>query len=253
MNGEFGARRGLVGFLDLLGYKSVAESNSIGELVAIIRRIQETIRQSLEKRNATEQFLPSVVPRLETVSAINHVVFSDSVVVYTELPEPDRERHLQVAMFNEFCCGLVSGLFWAGLPVRGAWAFGDFFVEYDKTTHGVYLAGAPIIEAFEMSNCIDLSACVIAPSAEKVLADMKILESSSEPTIGYTRHRVPLKGNQKQEMFLLDHHRNDLHYHPDHKITRQILMQKFGDHNKRITPEVLAKINNTFTFLESSR
>jgi len=207
----------------------------------------------LEKLNATEEFLGQVVPRLENVSPINLVVFSDSILACTGFAESDRERHAEVAVFNEVCSSLVSGLFWAGLPVRGAWAFGDYFVENDKLTHGIYLAGAPIIEAYELSNCIEMSACVIAPSAEKVLAEMLILASPSELPIGYTRHRVPLKGRQKQEMFLLDHHRRDLHYHPDHKITRQIVMDKFGDHKKRITVEVLPKINNTLEFFEPSR
>ncbi len=250
---ENGARRGLVGFFDLLGYKSLAENNPIAELISVVRKIQETIKKSLEKLNATEESLGQVVPRLENYSPINHVVFSDSILAYTGLPESGRERHAQVAVFNEFCSSLVSGLFWAGLPVRGAWAFGDYFVENEKTTHGIYLAGAPIIEAYELSNCVDMSACVIAPSAEKVLAEMLILASPSELPIGYTRHRVPFKGRQKQEMFLLDHYRTDLHHHPDHKITRQILMEKFGDHKKRITIEVLPKINNTLEFFEPSR
>jgi hypothetical protein len=248
-----GARRGLVGFFDLLGYKSIAGSNTISELIAVVRTIQKTIRASLEKKNATEGLFDQVLPPLENMSSINHVVFSDSILAYTGLPESDRERHAQVAVFNEFCGSLMSGLFWAGLPVRGAWAFGDYFVENEKATHGIYLAGAPIIEAYELSNCVDMSACVIAPSAEKVLAELLNLASPSELPIGYTRHSVPLKGGQKQEMFLLDHYRADLHYHPDHKITRQILMEKFGDHKKRVTVEVLPKINNTLEFFEPSK
>jgi hypothetical protein len=250
---ENGARRGLVGFFDLLGYKSIAENNTIAELISVVRTIQKTIKESLEKLNATEEFLDQVLPPLENYSPINHVVFSDSILAYTGLSESDRERHAQAAVFNEFCSSLMSRLFWAGLPVRGAWAFGDYFVENEKATHGIYLAGAPIIEAYELSNCVDMSACVIAPSAEKVLAEMLILASPSELPIGYTRHRVPLKGGQKQEMFLLDHYRADLHYHPNHNITRQILMEKFGDHKKRITIEVLPKINNTLEFLEPSK
>lgn len=247
---ENGARRGLVGFFDLLGYKSLADNNQITELISIIRKIQEAIRKSLEKLNDTEEFLDQALPKLDNYNSINHVVFSDSILAYTGLPESDRERHAQVAVFNEFCSSLVSGLFWAGLPVRGAWAFGDYFVENDKMTHGIYVAGAPIIEAYELANCIDLSACVIAQSAEKVLAGMLILESPSEPPIGYARHRVPLKGKQNQEMFLLDHYRTGLRYHPDRKITRQILIDKFGEHKKAITENVLPKINNTLEFFE---
>jgi hypothetical protein len=248
---ENGARRGLVGFFDLLGYKSIIENNPIGEVISVVKILQETIRESLKKLNATEEFLPKVHPRLQNVSPTNHIVFSDSILVYAGFPELETEQRLQVGIFNGFCCGLISGLFWAGLPVRGAWAFGDYFVE--RTEHGIYLAGAPIIEAYEFSNCVNMSACVIAPSAERVLAEILILASPSQPPIGYTRHRVPLKGNQKQELFLLDHYRTDLHYHPDHKITRQILMEKFGDHKKRITPEVLPKINNTLEFLEARK
>jgi hypothetical protein len=246
---EAGAQCGLIGFFDLLGYKSIVQNNPIGELISVVKKIHETIRESLKRLNATEEALDQAIPRLENVSPINHVVFSDSILVYTAFPQSEKERHAQVALFNEFCSDVVSGLFWAGLPVRGAWAFGEYFVE--RTEHGIYLAGAPIVEAYELSNCIDMSACVIAPTAERVLAKMQILASSSELPVGFTHYRVPLKGNQKQEMFLLDYYARDLHYHPGRRISRQIVMQKFGDYRKHITVDVFPKINNTLEFLEA--
>src|SRR5713101_1172379 len=248
---ETGAQCGLVGFFDLLGYKSIVENNTIGELIFVVKKIQETIRESLRQLHVTEDCLSQALPSHENVGSIEHVVFSDSIFICTTYPETERELRIQAAKFNEFCSDLVSGLFWAGLPVRGALAFGDYFVE--RTEMGIFLAGAPIVEAHELSNCFDMSACVIAPSAEGVLAKMQILASSSEVQAGYTHQRVPLKGNQRQEMCLLDRYSRDLSYHPDRTISRQIVMQKFADHKKRITVEVLPKVNNTLGFLEASR
>jgi len=172
-------------------------------------------------------------------------------LVYTSFPESHGERHAQIAIFQEFCAALMSGLFWIGLPTRGAWAFGDYYVK--KTEKGIYVAGMPIVEAFEFSNCLDVAACVVAPSAEKVLTELKILDSPSN-LLGFIHFPVPIKSNQKaqrQKLFVLKHYAMDLHYNPKRIISRQILMEKFSEHNKHIGVEALSKANNTLEFLQA--
>ncbi len=79
---------------------------------------------------------------------------------------------------------------------------------------------------------------------------MLILVSSDE-LLGFIQHHVPCKGSRNQKMFLLNHYRIDLNYNPNRKISRQTVLEKFAEHNKRIGVEVLPKVNNTLEFLKA--
>ena len=237
------AERGFVGYFDLLGYKNVLTNNHINKAIEVVKLIQ----QILEK----EQERVYTAGKIVGQQFCEHIVYSDSILVYTTFPEANREQHNQIGIFHEFCAALISELFWNGLPVRGAWAFGNYYVK--RTANGIYVAGIPIVEAYEFSSCLDLAGCVIAPSAEKILSDLKILDP---PLLGIVHCPVPLKGNQnqksqKQEMFMLNHYKIDLNYNPNRKMSRQIVMQQFAEHNKSVGVEVLSKINNTLEFLKA--
>jgi hypothetical protein len=237
------AERGFVGYFDLLGYKNVLTNNHINKAIEVVKLIQRILEKEQERVYAAG--------RIVGHQFCEHIVFSDSILVYTTFPETNSEKHNQVGIFHEFCAAVISELFWNGLPVRGSWAFGNYYVK--RTANGIYVAGMPIVEAYEFSNCLDLAGCVIAPSAEKILSDMRILDP---PLLGYVHYPVPLKGSQsqkfqKQEMFLLNHYKIDLNYNPNRKISRQIVMQKFAEHNKSVGIEVLSKINNTLDFLKA--
>lgn len=232
---------GFIAYFDLLGYKNLLTNNDINKAIAVVRLIQDVLQSQQERVYQTG--------RITGQRFCDHIVYSDSILVYTAFPENNQEQHAQIAIFHEFCAGLISELFWIGLPIRGAWAFGNYYVT--KTDKGIYVAGLPIVEAYQFSNCLDVSACLIAPSAEKVLAELKILDSPSH-LLGYIHCSVPMMINQKaqkQAMFLLNHYAIDLNYNPDRKISRQVLMEKFSEHNKNIAIDALSKVNNTLVFL----
>jgi len=153
-------------------------------------------------------------------------------------------------LFAEFCAGVLNDLFWEGLPIRGAWAFGEFYI--DLQPGKVCLAGIPIVEAYEFSNCLDLAGCVIAPSAETILASKQIIDPAAERPLGFMKYSVPLKGRPKQKLFMLDHYSFDRANKRHPKISRQTVIEKFTAHNKRVSVEVLSKVNNTLEFLEAS-
>jgi hypothetical protein len=111
----------------------------------------------------------------------------------------------------------------------------------------------PIVEAYELSNCVDLAGCVVAPSAETVLAGKQILDTTTDRPLSFIKYRVPLKGHQKQELFMLDHYAFDRHNKRHPEITRQTVVEKFVAHNKRISVDVLSKVNNTMEFLAASK
>jgi len=237
MSANADAQCGLIGFFDVLGYKSIIENNPIGEVISIVHTIQKTVDEH-------QKYLD------EWADYCGHVLFSDSILVYAPFSEP-RNEHKNTGLIAEFCAGLLNDLFWAGLPTRGAWAFGDFYI--DLQPGKICLAGMPIIEAYELCNCIDLAGCVVAPSAETVLVGKQILDSSSEQPLGFIKYLVPLKGQQKQKLFMLNHYTFDRHNNRHPEISRQTVFEKFGAHNKRISVGVLSKANNTLEFLEASK
>ena len=234
------SKLGFIGHFDLLGYRSI---NPTSEIISVVKIIQKIIESEYARVITTQN--------LVGMKFCECVVYADSILIYNTFPENKSEQHHQVAIFQEFCSAVVSELFWAGLPVRGAWAFGQYYVE--KTENGIYIAGSPIVEAFEFSNCVDMAGCVIAPSAEKKLAEMLILKGPPSEFLGYIQYFVPCKGNRNQKMILLNHYCMDLHYHPDRIISRQVVMEKFAEHNKRIGIEVLPKVNNTLDFFETCK
>ena len=221
-------QHGLVGFFDVLGYQKINENSQIKEAVLVVRRILETTRKS-QKAN---DFVGTLVDQ----TFCEHVVFSDSILVYSSFKK-SRDQATSAAMFASYCSGLITELFWAGLPVRGALALGDYYVENHMGS--VCFAGRPIIEAHELADCLDLAACVVAPSAEEMF--------STDP--GFFEYLVPLKG-QKQKMIMLNHYASSW---AERELSREVMMKMFGAHNKHVGIEVLSKVNNTLEFLRECR
>jgi hypothetical protein len=171
-------QEGLIAFFDILGYKSIIQNNSLLETINVIKQIEGAIQQAAEKLKATEEFLQAPICR--------YVLFSDSILVYTVSSTPDLQTlpgvnwtHMIPAVSTEFSADLINRLLFIGLPVRGALAYGGFYV--DDQSHGrIAFAGKPIIEAYEYSNSIDMSGCILAPSAETYLLSKNILDTVSQ-------------------------------------------------------------------------
>lgn len=221
-------QHGLVGFFDVLGYRKLNENSQIKEAVLVIRGILESTRRS-QKAN---DFVGTLVDQ----TFCEHVVFSDSILVYSSFNK-SRDQATSAGMFASYCSGLITELFWAGLPVRGALALGDYFVENHMGS--VCLAGRPIIEAYKLADCVDLAACVVAPSAEPMF--------TSGP--GFFEYPVPLKG-RKEKMIMLNHYASSW---AERELSREVMMKMFGAHNKHVDIEVLSKVNNTLEFLRECR
>jgi hypothetical protein len=218
-----GSQTGFIGFFDLLGYKDFIRNNQLKEVVQKVRNILLECKRSQKRIEGLEYLFDQDI--------CEHVIFSDTILIYSNTTsEPS------ATLFTIFCASLVNALFWEGFPVRGALAAGEFYV--DPKLGSISLAGAPIVEAHELEECLDFAGCVVAPSAEPFL---------SQKCFPYD---VPIKGFQKQRLFAL----NALSYSDDgREISRQVVLDKFGAHNKRVGVDVLPKINNTITFLEACK
>lgn len=222
-------QRGLIGFFDVLGYRNIIENNQIKEAATAMKRILETLRQRQEMNVMIEKIIEQ--------KYCAHVVFSDSILVYLSITD-SRNQNTSVSMFTSYCANLITELLMDGFPVRGAISFGDYYIE--NRIGSISLAGKPIVEAYELSTCIDLAGCVVAPSAEAIFSDQRY----------FLEYCVPLKGRPKQRMMMMN---QCVDSSEELVVSRQTMMEKFGAHNKRISIDVLSKINNTLEFLEASK
>jgi hypothetical protein len=161
---------------------------------------------------------------------------------------------MQLAVFIEFSVGLVNRLLMAGLPVRGALAYGDIYVD-TQTPDKIVLAGKPIAEAHEWANRLELSACILAPSAEGYLAAQRALDTSLDRQRGFLKYCVPMKPNcDRQKKFMLDQGSFYDHYRASRgwpELSRQILGEKFAAHKKHNGEGVTVKLENTWEFLQA--
>jgi hypothetical protein len=223
---------GLVAFLDILGYRQIIANNGIKEAALIVRRV-------LKKVTDFETTASEVNRQLAFSPETRYLAFSDSILVYTNYSQDEKNRRTQAALFAAGCAGLCIELFTEGLPVRGAIASGEFFVE------AACFAGKAIVEAYEFANALELSCCVIVPTAEAEFVGV------SDPLKLLFPHSVPMKGNQKQKLYTLNLCFSLLV--KGSEDPRQFTIEQFSRHSKNINPDVIAKLNNTIHFLEKAR
>lgn len=227
---EIQTEYGFVGFFDILGYRRIAANNQIKKAAQVVEKVLKKVRES----QAASDFVGKLIEQ----KFCRHVVFSDSIVIFSQ--QNDRtDKDTQRTMFTSICAGLVSSLFWEGLPVRGALALGEYYVKIQPES--ICLIGKPIIEAYELADQINLAGCVVTPSAESAFS------ANSSHFIEYP---VPIKGQQKQRMLMLNNYTNGWAVR---KFSRRVVLQKFSKYNKPVGIEVLPKINNTLDFYEVCR
>lgn len=220
---------GLVAFFDVLGFKSLLENNKVGQAISIIREVLVGVPKELELTLKPLGIVnPAFVPK--------HLVFSDSILIYApvETSEP-----LVTCFFVSFCREILARLFDNGLPLRGAIAVGEYYVE------DYCFAGKPIVEAHELGDLLQLSGCALAANARKhILGDKESAEIFFE-------YPAPLKGGEKEDLFMLN-------FRPSFSRealadTRSFVEHQFSAHKKPKGDGVDEKIHNTVAFLEECR
>jgi hypothetical protein len=166
----------------------------------------------------------------------NCLIFTDSILVYTDPDTALAPRKQSVHRFIEFCSELTGELLSRGLPVRGAITKGKFSVIKDKS-----FTGRCIIEAHDLAQRLDLAACAIAPEFEpEVWGDRRNRKN-------LRLWKTPLKNSQPQEMLLLDY---SPFFRASKPVSRATLIECFSAFRKGISPEALQKLSNTLQFLE---
>jgi hypothetical protein len=258
---------GFVGFFDILGYKSFLEAG-IKEATFKVIDILEALPQMVKGAQMRHYGRGSDILK-DLAWQVDRVVFlvvSDSILLrsaYDKSLDPSKQP-AQAAKFLETALVLERVMFEGGLPLRGAIAFGDFIF------HGNVFAGKPIIEAYELGQCLDLAVCVLHKTAEDEL--QKLVKSAPGSWDGIldegiqnnsthlVRYLVPIQKVEtepKQRLCLnLAWPRllvgcKPLKERPD---LRQYVLEQFWAHNKQVGPDEIRKVDNTerfFRFIQS--
>ncbi len=132
----------------------------------------------------------------------------------------------------------MTELFWEGLPVRGALASGEYFVQ--SRPGSVCFAGKPIVEAYELSSALGLAACAVGSSAQHLFST----------DLGFLEYSVPMKGQSKRNTVLLNHYAMAW---GERELSRSVVVDRFSAYKKLIGVDVVPKIDETLKFLEACK
>ena len=262
-----GIHTGLVGFFDILGYQNLLERNEpedIAEKVLpLLTQINNTVVKDIEKviesifsREAivgkhkpevVEDFKKHIIEKI--LKNINWLIFSDTILVTLPVEKPTGKGGAFAEEFETFfkwfffllsCVQLQSVLFDSGLPLRGAIAYGKFYVA-DKC-----FAGKTIVEAYKTCGSLELSACVISDSASAEIEKLEILAQKHKSQLCGSvvyEYLVPMKDGEKRMFTLAAPYVNQAL-----SVDAQV-REAFWGYNKDISREVHLKVSNTEQWL----
>jgi hypothetical protein len=197
---------GLVGFFDILGYKSFLEAGITDvtfKVIEILRslpaKVEVAVKSHLGLDDGTiEQARKDGASApfeqmLREISRIVPLVVSDSILLRCSYGEEDgAQKAAQAATFVVYANVLQRLMFEAGLPLRGAIAFGDFvFVDH-------VFAGKPIVDAHTLGQSLDLAACAIHETAENEFNSLLALAPEQgkdflSESLSLVRYQTPIR------------------------------------------------------------
>jgi hypothetical protein len=231
------ANRGLVAFLDILGYQSLMENNNIEAVTDIIRScmvgldkkaLGTTLKNLGIKDNSAH--IPTIVPLL----------VSDSFLIFLPVEDetPFEKTQLDIVCFFEYLRELMQQSFKNGLPLRGAVDFGEFYLE------GACYAGETIVRSHQLGSSLDFAGCVFTDGCKAKLVDLVNKNPTTIISLDFDAgwdYLCPCK-DQKYQRLLLFEWASDLEVNGD---VRQRVFEAFISHNKNIEIGVERKITNT--------
>ena len=242
-------QQGIIGFFDILGYSSFLENNEPEDAAkTVLATLLDLQKQVIELHK--EQFpAPNGCVVTRTMDEIKCLVFSDTILL--ALPSPhnlkDEFRTFHWILFLNHSILLYRHLFCSGLPIRGTITYGDFLI---KET---CFAGRPIIDAYRLTQRLDLAAVVISDEAKSQMSkidDPKLKEALQVLSLEYL---VPLNDGDVVRLNTLQPCTPQMKFSLKSIDIRQQVVECFWAHRKDIAPATLNKLNNTETFLRFVR
>src|SRR5690554_3410822 len=128
-------KKGVVTFLDVLGWKGIwqRKSDPIGDLETLVKQIAEAAKEK-------SRGLGSGDTQTET-SLTRVMIISDTIVTLTEAAMKDAS--LAIELHGNLCQQAVPESIRLGIPVRGATSYGDVIISSENSIY----AGVAIDEA----------------------------------------------------------------------------------------------------------
>jgi hypothetical protein len=130
--------QGFVAVLDVLGFADRITNEAVGD--------------------GLDAYIETVVERVERYSSVHTILFSDTVVLFTQDDEDNSFRHI-ISLTSRLTFSLLA----KNIPVRGAISHGRF-LRSDSEVRGTVIAGRPIVEAHYFESRLQWIGVMLAPS-----------------------------------------------------------------------------------------
>lgn len=223
---------GFLGFFDILGYQSLLVNNDPKDIadnvLSELTALESSIKVALKKQFPEFDALHKIYEE-----SLKWLIFSDTILISLDVPSELEEGDLyeHILTFLLASAILQQNLLLNGLPLRGCLTFGDYIIK------DACFAGKPIIEAYRLSEKLELSACVIAKSASE---KFKSIVKDRQAEFLLVEYLIPLKKSDPKKMLTLNYGAME-----DHENPRDIVFKAFFAHNKDIPESVQQKMLNT--------
>lgn len=231
----------LLGYFDILGFRSFCVNNA-AETAAkkVLDTIEslDTVIPAILNRTRREPIPSAVLPDLRWL------IFSDTVFVSLsfERSRTPEDRISRAFLFLVACSALQRSMFEVGLPLRGVIHTGHFVA-----TQRCF-AGSAIIDAYELAQQLELSACVLTAEASQFYSEMIPAEHKLAPFVrGFLiDYDVPVKAHSVRRLKTLNWFlMRWLASHPEIGDIHRFVSERFSSHKKTVRGEALAKADNT--------
>ena len=252
---ELETSKGIIGLFDILGYSNFLENNEPQKAAQIISDIQLKLEQNLGLYQH-ELFDEEKFTNFHTVfKKIKWLIFSDTILLSlsyeNDMTESDKGFYWFLFAVNANL--LYCHLFQAGMPLRGAIAFGEYIVQENC------FAGRNIINAYKLIQQLDFAGVVIDKTAYDEINTLNLqFRPLLMDSMISTFYDVPVKSNTSFRMLTL----NPLRFLPsflDVEVPmdiKQFVSESFWKHNKNFSSNVYKKVENTeycFRFFKMRR
>ena len=241
--------KGLIAFIDILGYQSFLENNSATDSARSVLKLVTDLPRTVDARNRQKwqgfwkdkqdaQFYSDI--------KVEHLIFSDTIVLlHSYAPEEAETDPYKFIYFSLLSTELMAELFIAGLPSRGVIHEGEFINE------GTCFAGRGIVEAYRACAELDFSGLVLSDK----LTEWIPRQTEFNPDVAFIDYLAPLRNGKEKRMRCLNWYRrfdSAKRAECDTDII-QFVSESFWQHRKDLPLAADSKIRNTCKLMRKLR
>lgn len=239
-------KTGIIAFCDILGYRDILQNN---DPAIVARDVISAIKAAeFEVNNLHTTNLPSNIDRAEVAQKLREyewITFSDTIALFHQYPNDalpsDKYISWLVTIINLIY--LFQYTTEKGLPLRGSVSFGNYYHD------GPHFAGRPIVDAYDHSQSLCLSALALHNSALDELNSFEVFATPNAIQATTRAYHTPCKHGDSRQYLLYP-------YMPGTKTATTLksdisryLNEKFCSFGKTLEKDdARKKYNNTIAF-----